>query len=153
MAKKKNGKVKEDKSFEEKLWSSAEKLRESVSSSQYKHIVLGLLFLKFSSDIFENRRHFLEKETKNPDNKEYFQKTNEGRQYLVNDPDEYHKDRVLFFKKGNTWKDLMIIANQDNIGMKIDQIMQDLELLIQLVQLSHIESSLVRQYACRKVHQ
>jgi type I restriction enzyme M protein len=48
LAKKKNGKVKEDKSFEEKLWDSAEKLRGPLESAQYKYVVLGLLFLKYS---------------------------------------------------------------------------------------------------------
>lgn len=44
------------KSMEETLWDSANKLRGTVESSEYKHVVLGLIFLKFVSDKFEERR-------------------------------------------------------------------------------------------------
>ena len=48
--------AKEQKSFEEALWKTATKLRGSVESSGYKHVVLSLIFLKFVSDKFEVRR-------------------------------------------------------------------------------------------------
>ena len=62
MAKEKS--VKNQKSMEETLWESANKLRGSVESSEYKHIVLGLIFLKFVSDTFEERREKLLEEGK-----------------------------------------------------------------------------------------
>ena len=43
------------KSFEETLWNTANKLRVSVESSEYKHVILSLIFLKFGSDKFEER--------------------------------------------------------------------------------------------------
>lgn len=46
-------KEKKQVSMEEKLWQSANKLRGSVEASEYKHVVLGLIFLKFASDKFE----------------------------------------------------------------------------------------------------
>nr|WP_239986698.1 type I restriction-modification system subunit M N-terminal domain-containing protein [Fastidiosibacter lacustris] len=46
---------KKQKSFEETLWDSANKLRGSVEPSEYKHVVLSLIFLKFASDKFEER--------------------------------------------------------------------------------------------------
>ena len=52
------------KSFEETLWDSANKLRGKVESSEYKHVVLGLIFLKFSSDKFEQRKQELVEEGK-----------------------------------------------------------------------------------------
>ena len=58
MAKKKTAK-KNSKSFEETLWDSANKLRGSVEPSEYKHVVLSLIFLKFSSDKFDERRQEL----------------------------------------------------------------------------------------------
>lgn len=127
MAKKKNGKVKEDKSFEEKLWDSAEKLRGPLEYPQYKYVVLPLLFLKFASDICQKRREFLEKETQNPKNKEYYQKTTEARDYIINDPDEYHKESVLFIKKENSWDELMKTASQENLGLRIDQMLDGIE--------------------------
>ena len=45
--------------FEEALWDAANKLRGSVESSEYKHIVLSLIFLKFISDTFEQRKQAL----------------------------------------------------------------------------------------------
>lgn len=54
MAKKTTQKI--TKSMEETLWDSANKLRGTVESSEYKHVVLGLIFLKFASDKFEERR-------------------------------------------------------------------------------------------------
>ena len=47
---------KKAKSIEESLWDSANKLRGSVEPSEYKHVVLSLIFLKFISDMFEQRR-------------------------------------------------------------------------------------------------
>ena len=50
---------KKQKSIEETLWDSANKLRGSIEPSEYKHVVLGLIFLKFISDKFEERREEL----------------------------------------------------------------------------------------------
>lgn len=50
-------KVKKEKSFEEALWDSCNSLRGSVEPAEYKHIVLSLIFLKFVSDRFEERRN------------------------------------------------------------------------------------------------
>ena len=52
-------KEKKHKSIEETLWDSANKLRVTVESSEYKHVVLGLIFLKFASDKFEERKREL----------------------------------------------------------------------------------------------
>ncbi|MDA3791924.1 MAG: type I restriction-modification system subunit M N-terminal domain-containing protein [Desulfobacula sp.] len=51
--------AKKQKSIEETLWDSANKLRGKVESSEYKHVVLGLIFLKFASDKFEQRQQEL----------------------------------------------------------------------------------------------
>jgi type I restriction-modification system DNA methylase subunit len=52
------------KSFEQSLWDTADKLRGTVESSEYKHVVLSLIFLKFVSDKFEARRQELIHEEK-----------------------------------------------------------------------------------------
>ncbi len=57
-------KPKKQISIEETLWDSANKLRGSVESSEYKHVVLGLIFLKFASDKFEERKTELVNEGK-----------------------------------------------------------------------------------------
>ncbi len=56
---KKATKAKKQKSLEETLWDSANKLRGSVEPSEYKHVVLSLIFLKFASEKFEHRRQEL----------------------------------------------------------------------------------------------
>ena len=56
MSKKAAATPKKQKSMEETLWDSANKLRGSVEPSEYKHVVLSLIFLKFISDTFEERR-------------------------------------------------------------------------------------------------
>ncbi len=53
---KKPTKIRKQISIEESLWDSANKFRGSVEPSEYKHVVLGLIFLKFASDKFEERR-------------------------------------------------------------------------------------------------
>ena len=55
----KRTKEKKHKSIEETLWDSANKLRGTVEPSEYKHVVLGLIFLKFASDKFEERKREL----------------------------------------------------------------------------------------------
>ena len=57
--------------LEKKLWTSANKLLPSLDASQYKHVVLGLVFLKYVSDSFDIRRKQLEEQFKTPEN-EYF---------------------------------------------------------------------------------
>ena len=57
-------KLTKQKSIEETLWESANKLRGSVESAEYKHVVLGLIFLKFASDKFEEHRKKLLREGK-----------------------------------------------------------------------------------------
>ena len=53
MAKAKTSKIPEQKPFEQLLWSAADKLRKNIDAAEYKHVVLGLLFLKYVSDAFE----------------------------------------------------------------------------------------------------
>ncbi len=53
--------------FEEKLWAAADKMRGHMDAAEYKHVALGLIFLKYISDAFEERRRFLFREMDDPD--------------------------------------------------------------------------------------
>jgi type I restriction enzyme M protein len=53
MAKTKKEKPAEQKPFEQMLWAAADKMRKNIDAAEYKHYVLGLLFLKYVSDAFE----------------------------------------------------------------------------------------------------
>ena len=87
------GSPKNNKSFEESLWDSANRLRGSVESSEYKHVVLSLIFLKFVSDKFEERRTELMAEGK-----------------------EQYTDMVAFYTKESAKLDEAIRKNLDMLG-------------------------------------
>ena len=55
----KKAKKADSDTFEQKLWKSADKLRKNIDAAEYKHIVLGLIFLKYISDAFEELHHKL----------------------------------------------------------------------------------------------
>lgn len=66
--------------LDKKLWNAADKLRSTLDASQYKHAVLGLLFVKYISDAFDIRRQELTEQFKDPEH-DYFL-----------DPEEYDSD-------------------------------------------------------------
>jgi type I restriction enzyme M protein len=107
----------EDNSLEKSLWESAEQLRGTVEVSNYKYIALGLMFLKFISDRFEERKKEIEKSTK----------SDKERAILVEDKDSYLEKNIPFLDKGCRWDDLMKMASQRNLGLKIDQILRKIE--------------------------
>jgi len=111
---KKEGK---ENSLEESLWESAEQLRGTVEVSNYKYIALGLMFLKFISDRFEERKKEIEKSAR----------TDKERAILVEDKDEYLQKNIPFLEVGCRWSDLMGLATQRNLGLKIDQILRKIE--------------------------
>ena len=107
----------EVKSLEDNLWETAEQLRGSVEASEYKHISLGLMFLKFISDSFEEIRKEIKKSYKSDKKREYF----------LEDKDEYHKRGGFYITKGSRWPDLMKATNEKNLGSKIDKMLVDVE--------------------------
>ena len=81
--------------FEAKLWLTADKLRNNMDAAEYKHVVLGLIFLKYISDAFEERHQKLLAEV--------------GEGADPEDPDEYRADNVFWVPAEARWKTL-----QDN---------------------------------------
>ena len=59
--------------FEQKLWLAADKLRGNMDAAEYKHVILGLIFLKYISDSFQTRRSWLVKESADPNSEYYLQ--------------------------------------------------------------------------------
>ncbi|MCL1123392.1 type I restriction-modification system subunit M [Shewanella surugensis] len=98
--------------FEEALWDSANKLRGSVESSEYKHIVLSLIFLKFISDKFEVRKAAIEKEY--------------GAEYL-DMVDFYTMENVFYLPEEARWSFIQINAKQNDIAVKIDSALHSVE--------------------------
>src|SRR3989442_3192507 len=82
--------------FAKELCEAADRLRGSVESAEYKHLVLGLLFLKYISDSFERRRAWLDAATRDPANSDYFTEDDETRAAIVDDRDEYISENVFW---------------------------------------------------------
>ncbi len=80
--------VNEEKGFEESLWDSANRLRRSVESSEYEHVVLSLIFLKFVSDKFEERRAAL---------------ITEGKQAYTDMVEFYAMQNVFYLPETSRW--------------------------------------------------
>lgn len=117
MAKKKEPKK---ETLEQKLYLSAERQRGKVAPSDYKDIVLGLLFLKFITYWYDQRRKEIEKETKDESKK--------NQNYLLNLKTNYSSHGVFFLKEGDRWSDLKQVASSEpNLAIKIDQILQQVE--------------------------
>ncbi|MCD4774075.1 MAG: type I restriction-modification system subunit M [Bacteroidales bacterium] len=113
MAKKNNNGT--DEPLEKQLWKSADKLRKNIDAAEYKHVVLGLIFLKYISDAFE----------------ELYDKLNskEG-EYEFADPEdkeEYKAENVFFVPSDARWDFLLSKAKQPTIGKTVDEAMDAIE--------------------------
>lgn len=98
-------KEKKKKSIEEVLWDSANKLRGSVEPSEYKHVVLGLIFLKFAGDKYEERRREL---------------IAEGKEKYAEMVEFYTMKNVFYLPEVSRWSYLIKNAKQSDIALKID---------------------------------
>ena len=98
--------------FEETLWDTANKLRGSVESSEYKHVVLSLIFLKFISDKFEDKRQAL---------------IEGGMADFVDQVEFYMQDNVFYLPEEARWSFIKKNMKQDDIAVKIDTALHTVE--------------------------
>jgi type I restriction enzyme M protein len=117
---------KKQQTLEQTLWQAAEKLRGNQEPSEYKHIVLGLVFLKYISDRFDERRRDLEAKLADSDS-EYFIPNPERRVRILDDRDEYRGANVFWVPEYARWGYLQDAAKTDGIGEQVDQAMDYLE--------------------------
>lgn len=101
------------------LFEAANKLRGSVESAEYKHLVLGLLFLKYISDSFELRRGELEAELADPTSESYIDDPDLIPEVLE-DRDEYIGHNVFWVPEDARWEKLLAAASQSDIARRID---------------------------------
>ncbi len=99
--------------FEAQLWAAADALRNNMDAAEYKHVVLGLIFLKYISDAFEARHAELAKQESDGANPE--------------DPDEYLSAGVFWVPREARWSHLMAQARQPSIGTLVDDAMSAIE--------------------------
>lgn len=125
-AKGNNGKNGEAKSMEATLWEAADALRSRMDAAEYKHVVLGLIFLKYVSDIFAIRYRELERLV-DDESSDYYMPTDEAKQQVLEDRDEYASEGVFWLPEGHRWSDLKNAAKQPDIGARIDAAMDAIE--------------------------
>ncbi|MDP3281324.1 MAG: class I SAM-dependent DNA methyltransferase [Nitrosomonas sp.] len=101
--------------LEKQLWKAADKLRKNIDAAEYKHVVLGLIFLKYISDSFE----------------EHFAKLQAGLgDYAGSDPedkDEYKAENIFYVPPESRWPNLVTQAKQPDIGKFADAAMDAIE--------------------------
>jgi type I restriction enzyme M protein len=112
--------------FEEKLWAAADKMRGHMDAAEYKHVVLGLIFLKYISDAFEERHVYLLKEAANPKSDLYVREER-ARYAVAEDRDEYTAENIFWVPKQARWSYLQANAKQPTIGKLIDEAMIAIE--------------------------
>ncbi|PKR80957.1 DNA methyltransferase [Brumimicrobium salinarum] len=102
---------KDNTSFEKKLFKAADKLRKNIDAAEYKHVVLGLIFLKYISESFTELYHKLEEdEWSDPE-----------------DRDEYIAENTFFVPKLARWSHIHAQAKLPSIGQTIDEAMEAIE--------------------------
>jgi type I restriction enzyme M protein len=112
--------------FEAKLWAAADKLRNNMDAAEYKHVVLGLIFLKYISDAFAERHHTLDHDLSDPASQWYISEP-QARYLALEDPDEYSAENIFWVPKVARWETLQANAKQPSIGKIIDDAMVAIE--------------------------
>ncbi len=102
-----------NESIEKQLWKAADKLRKNIDAAEYKHVVLGLIFLKYISDAFE----------------ELYAKLKSGKDEYADpeDKDEYKAENVFFVPEIARWSYLQSRAKLPTIGKDVDNAMDAIE--------------------------
>ena len=108
------------------LFEAANKLRGSVESAEYKHLVLGLIFLKYISDSFRLRREQLEAELADSSSDAYTEDATE-RAEVLEDRDEYVAENVFWVPEDARWEKLLAAAQQPDIARRIDDALEAIE--------------------------
>jgi type I restriction enzyme M protein len=100
--------------YEAQLWQMADALRGSMDAAEYKHVVLGLIFLKYISDAFEEKhaRRLVAEKAQGAD---------------PEDPDEYRAESIFWVPPEARWPHLKAQAKQPTIGQLVDDAMAAIE--------------------------
>ncbi len=99
--------------YETELWATANTLRGSMDAAEYKHVVLGLMFLKYISDAFEEMHARLE--------------ADQAKGADPEDPDEYRAENIFWVPAEARWTHLKAQAKQPSIGQIVDDAMSGIE--------------------------
>ena len=117
-----------DVGFEKQIWNAADVLRGSMDAAEYKHVVLGLIFLKYISDRFEAK---------------YQELVNEG-YGMEEDKDEYTAENIFYVPQKARWSVIAENAHKPEIGLVIDEAMRFIE--------SNIDETPISLHFIRELH-
>jgi type I restriction enzyme M protein len=116
--------------FEDKLWLAADVLRNNLDPAEYKHVVLGLIFLKYISDAFEERQVALIASVTDPKSDAFIEDEKQRKAELVSlleDRDEYTAENVFWVPQVARWPHIQGQAKQPTIGKLLDDAMDAIE--------------------------
>lgn len=116
--------------FEEKIWKAADSMRGHIDASEYKNVVLGLIFLKYISDRFEQRHQEL---------------VDEGEGF-EEDRDEYSFENIFWVPRGARWEEIAKAAHTPEIGKVIDEAMREIE-----AENKKLKGILPKNFACQEL--
>jgi len=113
-------------SLETSLFKAADKLRGKMDAAVYKHVVLGLIFLKYVSDTFMVRHNELARLVDDPES-DYYMPNDAAKKSVREDRDEYTAEGVFWIPEGHRWDELRKAAKQPDIGKQVDAAMEAIE--------------------------
>ncbi len=114
--------------FKQTLWKTADSLRAQMDAAEYKHIVLGLIFLKYISDSFAEQKERIKKMVTDPKSDFFISEDlNDINEKDLEDRDYYTQDNVFWVPESARWESLRAKGKQPDIGAIIDRAMGDIE--------------------------
>jgi len=115
------------KDFKAVLWKSADKLRDQMDAAEYKHLVLGLIFLKYISDTFLEHQPRVLEMMANPQSDYYLGDDPADHQAALEDRDYYTAENVFWVPADARWEKLRAQAKQPHISQLIDKALGAIE--------------------------
>jgi len=115
------------KDFKAVLWASADNLRAQMDAAEYKHLVLGLIFLKYISDTFVEQQQKVLATVSNPESDYYLGDDPADHQEALEDRDYYTQENVFWVPADARWESLRNQAKQPDIGQLIDRALVAIE--------------------------
>lgn len=111
---------------EKVLFDAADQLRGSVESAEYKHLVLGLVFLKYVSDAFAAKREGLQARFADPHGDQHIEDADD-RAEALEDRDEYESENVFWVPKESRWDAVLALGSQPRLGVELDRALDRIE--------------------------
>ena len=116
-----------EQNFKSALWKAANKLRAQMDAAEYKHIVLGLIFLKYISDTFVKQQEKVRSMVSDPSSDYFISEDPAEYEEELEERDYYTQDNVFWVPQDARWEKLRSLAKQSDIGALVDGAMTAIE--------------------------